>query len=94
MNLSQMVINYKSNYNCEMRENYDHMKNINSYIRIKFAIHRFFYHDSKSIFWVILTLAGFAAGYFVRKYFSAKKEGSIEQIIKNALRRRNLSQKK
>jgi len=37
------------------------------------------------IFWVILTLAGFVVGYFVRKYLSAKKEGSIEQIIKKRL---------
>lgn len=37
------------------------------------------------IFWAILFLAGFLVGYFSRKYFSSKKEGSVEQIIKKRL---------
>lgn len=37
------------------------------------------------IFWAILLLVGFLVGYFSRKYFSSKKEGSVEQIIKKRL---------
>ena len=66
IDLSQMIINYKSNYNCEMRVNYDHMENINSYIRIRFAIRRF-YHDSKSNF-----LGNFNFGWLCGRLFRQK----------------------
>lgn len=44
-------------------------------------------------FWAVLFLAGFLVGYFVRKYFSAKKEGSVEQIIKKRLEEAELKSK-
>mgnify|MGYP000123683181 CR=1 FL=1 len=45
------------------------------------------------VFGAVLILAGFLAGYIARKYLSAKKEGSIEQIIKKRLEEAELKSK-
>ncbi|MCL5004408.1 MAG: ribonuclease Y [Patescibacteria group bacterium] len=45
------------------------------------------------IFWAVLILAGFLAGYIAKKYLSAKKEGSVEQIIKKRLEEAELKSK-
>jgi ribonuclease Y len=45
------------------------------------------------ILWAVLLLSGFLAGYFARRYFSSKKEGSIEQVIKKRLEEAELKSK-
>lgn len=46
-----------------------------------------------SIIWAILAIAGFIAGYFVRQFLAAKKEGSVEQKIKKQLEEAELKSK-